>query len=795
VYIHAISSHAMTLFDVVWQELSRLAEPYARLFIDGTALDKLVDSDNLPCSLDALVLEEIDFLQVMIKAPPVRSELSKQMKQLGEARHTVSWLQELIRILVQYSRIPNEEEGLWEYDPNLYLCEASSITAAYTPRTACAEVVVRSLGEWLKQVPIVAMLHFNQHTLTTQAAGWKEREALIFLLNQGLKDLDEIDTKLDQATSSLLLEQVSASLQDTQFFLRAAAHLTLGTLFKVAGPEFHAAGAASLTNTITAAGNDPSEVVKVSCISIIPEYLLALPTNITQPMQGAIITVLNEYVSSHDLRDELEDADDIKAALIQSLRDTIMLDTTTITTTSANANAIDLFFTLASDGASNFQLFILLTEAFEGIVSSVAQNGSEAYMALCAKTIPSLTGAFDIANMTQETSLTNLAAELVSALAEFGPSPLPAGFVPAVMPKLQRVLTEATEGELVRPATLAVQHMLTKATDQYLSWTDTKTGQTSVEVTLTIINRLLNSADVDESAAQEVGGLASSLVSRAGADKLGPYLMELLRAVAVRLATAERIQFIQSLCMVFVNLSASAARDVIEFLSQLHINGQPGLTVVLTKWLENAVHFAGFDEVRANVVALSKLVALHDPRVRAVSVKGDLLVDANPTGRIKTRSQAKINPDRWSSVSADLKMLKILVDELYSAMAAGSRAVDAGAARAAAEALDGEDLDGEDDGDGDDGDEWEDVGGGGAVDLASAVVRDDLMGLAAQYGDLAGGDGIGNGRASPTGSRVRDEETAEYLLGWFRSEGGKEEFVGLFGMLSEDEKGKLRELV
>lgn len=729
----------------------------------------------------------------------MRKELTAQMQQFGDAQHTVPWLQELIRILVLFARIPKEEEALWEYDANLYLCESTSLTANYTPRAACAELAVRSLGEWLKQTPILAMLHFNQqYSLQSQtstqaqapsAPGWKEREALLYLLNQSLKDIDELSGALAPQTSSAILEQVSATLQDPHLFMRAAAQMILGCLFKIVGnsggEEYAAAGAAAFTNAITSSASDPSDVVKVACFAILPDYISALPANVTQPMQSALVKVVDEFVSSHDLRDELEDADDVKAALIQLLRDAIMLDTSTIT--SPQNNALDLFFTLASDGAANFQLCMLLTEAFEGIVSSVSSAGQEPYMALCAKTIPSLTGAFDIASMTHESALTNLAAELVSALAEFGSEPLPAGFVQAVMPKLQRVLMEAMDAELVRPATTALNHMLSKGTQQFLDWHDAQ-GKGAIEVTLTIINRLLNSPDVDEIAGQEVGGLASVLVTKFGADKLGPnHLLDLLRAVAVRLATSEQVQFIQSLCMVFVNLSAAGAtKDVLDFLGDLNINGANGLAVVLTKWLETAVLFAGFDEVRLNVVALSKIFSLYDARVHAVLVKGDLIVDDSSATatRIKTRSQARLNPDRWTSVPADLKILKILVDELASA--ATSRFPDLAAAQAAADEADEVDDDAED------ADDWEDVGSGGALDLASTKARNDLMSLAAEYGDGAGADGAG---PSPTGSRARDEETADYLFNWFKDEAGKEGFVALFEGLSEEEKGRLRELV
>ena len=335
--MQAISPHATALFETVWAELSRLAAPYAKLFIEGTAEGKLVDGDSLPCSLDALILEELDFLQVMIKAPPVRKELIAQMQHLADAQHTVPWLQELVRVMVLYAQIPKEEEALWEYDANLYLCEATSLTANYTPRAACAELAVRSLGEWLKQLPIFAMLHFNQHNLQARAT-WKEREALLFLLNQSLKDVDEVSGKLDPPTASAVLEQVSSALQDPHLFMRAASQMVLACFFKIVagvGEEYISAGAAAFTNAITTSANDPSDVVKVACFSVLPDYIEALPSNVTQPMQSAVINVMNEFISSHDLRDELEDADDVKAALIQLLRDAIMLDTTTITSSSS----------------------------------------------------------------------------------------------------------------------------------------------------------------------------------------------------------------------------------------------------------------------------------------------------------------------------------------------------------------------------------------------------------------------------------------------------------------------------
>lgn len=132
--------------------------------------------------------------------------------------------------------------------------------------------------------------------------------------------------------------------------------------------------------------------------------------------------------------------------------------------------------------------------------------------------------------------------------------------------------------------------------DQMFAWQDAE-GKGGLEVILVVIDRLLGPG-VDDNAAAEVGGLAAEVVEKAGAERLGPYLTQLLRAVAVRLSSATQAQFIQSLILVFARLSLVSAREVVDFLAQVQMGHENGLQVVLSKWLENSVNFAGYDEIR-----------------------------------------------------------------------------------------------------------------------------------------------------------------------------------------------------
>ena len=159
-----MAEQALALFGAIWEELSRLVPAYREFYLDNERPGKSTDGDGLPYTLDSLVLEELDFLQIAFRAPPVKAELDKQLKAAPNGPHTAAWLQDVIRLLVSYAQIPSEEQGLWEWDSNLYLCEATSLTANYTPRAACAELAVRGLSEWLRMVPIEAIQFYCQQS-------------------------------------------------------------------------------------------------------------------------------------------------------------------------------------------------------------------------------------------------------------------------------------------------------------------------------------------------------------------------------------------------------------------------------------------------------------------------------------------------------------------------------------------------------------------------------------------------------------------------------------------------------
>ena len=140
-------------FSVVWAELSNALPIYQNFYIEGERQGRLEDVDGLPYSLDFLVLEELDLIQALLKAPPVKAELQQQIQTAGAAASSTGWLPEIMKLASSYAQITSEEEGLWEIDVNLFLSEETSVTANYTPRTCSGDLVVK-IGEWLKQTAV-----------------------------------------------------------------------------------------------------------------------------------------------------------------------------------------------------------------------------------------------------------------------------------------------------------------------------------------------------------------------------------------------------------------------------------------------------------------------------------------------------------------------------------------------------------------------------------------------------------------------------------------------------------------
>jgi hypothetical protein len=381
------------LFSATWDELSLLQSSYKEMYLENDEQGRLEDADGLPYTLDFLVLEELDFLQSCLRAPPVQKELEAQIQVHGSVSAT-PWVTDVMKLAVGYAQIAKEEEDLWDIDVDLFLAEETSVTANYTARTACGDLLIK-LGEWLHQSAMEGLFAYTQVLFASEDATWKTREASLFLLTQLMNDFLDVDKTVAPEVAAQYLGLVDYCINRTEEpLLRARGYLVASVLVQSI-PEV---ALGLLDRTIKAVNDDEAEVVTVACIKALQGFIKA--RTVPADRQVPIIASISDFLYAKDLTD-FQDADDLLVTLVESLRAAILLDS--MITVSGDSGALDLLFILAKHGAANFQLTQLVSETFEDILGTM--SGSEAYNALCGKVLPSLTGAFDVGTMTENEPL------------------------------------------------------------------------------------------------------------------------------------------------------------------------------------------------------------------------------------------------------------------------------------------------------------------------------------------------------------------------------------------------------
>ena len=226
-----LSPRSTGLFSAIWDELTRLQPTYQATFVEDdvvTSLTRLEDADALPYSLDFLVLEDLDFLQGCLRAPPVRKELERQLEtQSGQD----SWLVGYVRLITAYAQITVEDQSMWELDVNVFLAEETSVTANYTARISCGDLVIK-LAEWLREKMLESLaLQTEEHFNRSDEGAWRQQEASLYLLEQTLGDWQDSDHKVSRLLSDRFLTLAGAAKQHTNSFLRARGKSTAVAVF------------------------------------------------------------------------------------------------------------------------------------------------------------------------------------------------------------------------------------------------------------------------------------------------------------------------------------------------------------------------------------------------------------------------------------------------------------------------------------------------------------------------------------------------------------------------------------
>lgn len=379
-------------FEETWSELSSLRSAYKEQYIDNNSQGRLEDSDGLPYTLDFLVLEELDLLNQCLRAPPVQKELERQLQTSASAYET-RWMIELMGLVVVYSCITQEEEELWDIDISLYLSEETSVTTNYTARTACGDLLIK-LAEWIGQKALEGLFAHSRTLFASETGDWRSQEAALYLFNMLVSDLMDLEKTVPAEICQVYLQLVEFAIaQPGSPLLQARGYLVGGLLAQCYTPAIQL-----FDRAIIAISQATSELVQVACVKAIEGFI---KSNQASPdRQVPIIQAIEGFINSKDLTD-LEGADDLLVTLAETLRAAINMNKAIVI--ASDIKSLDLLFTIARHGATNFQVTMLANEAFEDVVRALSDSTS--YAALCAKVIPTLNGFFSYSDMTKDEPL------------------------------------------------------------------------------------------------------------------------------------------------------------------------------------------------------------------------------------------------------------------------------------------------------------------------------------------------------------------------------------------------------
>ena len=154
-----MDQYSWDLFVAVWGALQAHAETYRAMYTDADDRQgSLTDMDNLQYTFDFLILEELDYVQSLIKSVSVKKNLERELDGVDPLKQNNSnWVVQIVAKLIDYICISAVAEELWEIDVNEFLTEETSVTESYNVRSAGANFV-RDLARWLPQYLVASVL-------------------------------------------------------------------------------------------------------------------------------------------------------------------------------------------------------------------------------------------------------------------------------------------------------------------------------------------------------------------------------------------------------------------------------------------------------------------------------------------------------------------------------------------------------------------------------------------------------------------------------------------------------------
>ncbi|KAI5949566.1 hypothetical protein KGF54_005443 [Candida jiufengensis] len=547
----------------------------------------------------------------------------------------VTTIQQFLTDAVICTSLAKEKVEEYENDINSYISEITGLSVDLNPRDAILDLWGELNEADIKLVSEALISSFDNNDKRTL-------EAQLFTLQGVLSN----DSQLPEIPLSKLLSFISYEYN----LVTANCFLLLPKYFenfmeKEAMKVFY--------DMISFAEKGEDSIIKVATLVSCTYYQHVFDfADLNDSAQVSLFKIAESLIE--------ECEDDGLPALLEAITQAISINPTNAAsiTLPPNQSVIDLIFIIAFKDPANVQL---ISESSDCLTSLLKNVSLTEYMNACNKSLPFIFERMEESNG-EYTPQLYLSLELLSIIIQSTPGDdLPPQVFEYAFPILKRILIESTDNQILQSGGEVFNELIQKGSNLFLEYRDPTTKESGIESLMQIVNKFL-SPKLTDSAANKCGIIVLSLISKFQNYLSSNILTQILEATVNRLVISKESITIENLIMVFCQLVLKSPEDTINFLSNITINNKSGLQTVLPIWFESYEVTRGFEQIKQNSLALGKIFSLGDSRIEDLIVNGEIIPYEGD--KIITRSMAKTMPDRFTQISASLKILKLLVAEL-----------------------------------------------------------------------------------------------------------------------------------
>lgn len=562
----------------------------------------------------------------------------------------------ILQSMLTLSCLDNATRVSWLDDPNEFVSKETGLTASYTIRDQVAEYLGNLSGSAVQNTfeTILEFINVNMNRNNP-----KLMESALYMLQSVLVE-DEEGLKLPavQEFERFIDTIFNYQLQTNDVSLSMRIILTIPKILDVfmgSLPNVKAMTKNYLSKSIELAINVMNQnddklimssvLIAFTYYAYFAELSSVLGNELSLQVQTSLLNIVNHVA---------EDAEEDTNGLLIEVLNNIISANTPETDFKVVRQQFTSVLSISAKDPSNIQIVVESQECLEKLLANINTERYSAFIELC---LPSFIHIIQGTEATgyKYSPLLSLILEFITVFMKKKPTdgPLPAKFADYIWEPLIKVLKTSVEDETLQLATDAFTYLI------HNTEANAMVGQ--LPTIVDILDRLL-SIDVSDTAAMNVGSLIVTICNKFS-NEISDLIPQILKAAVTRLIQVKNVSTQENLVSLLCFLMYSDPLQTLNFLFQ--VSDEENRNVVqltFNKWFESFEIVRGERRIKDNVIALSKLFFLSDPRLNEITVNNELIPYDGDL--IITRSMAKSMPDRYTQVSVTIKIVKLFCHEL-----------------------------------------------------------------------------------------------------------------------------------